>query len=48
MMNELIISFSSIFLAMIVIWRSSDGFQAASNYLGRNLTEGVRGATITQ
>ena len=31
---------------MIVIWRSSDGFQAASNYLGRNLTEGVRGATI--
>ncbi len=46
MMNELIISFSSIFLAMIVIWRSSDGFQAASDYLGRNLTEGVRGATI--
>ena len=46
MMNELVISFSSIFLAMIVIWRSSDGFQAASDYLGRNLTEGVRGATI--
>ena len=45
-MNELIVPFCSIFLAMIVIWRSSDGFQAASDYLGRNLTEGVRGATI--
>ena len=45
-MNELIVPFCSIFIAMIVIWRSSDGFQAASNYLGRNLTEGVRGATI--
>ena len=45
-MNELIVPFCSIFIAMIVIWRSSDGFQAASDYLGRNLTEGVRGATI--
>jgi len=45
-MNEIIVPFSSIFIAMIVIWRSSDGFQAASDYLGRNLTEGVRGATI--
>ena len=44
-MNELIVPFCSIFIAMIVIWRSSDGFQAASDYLGRNLTEGV-GATI--
>ena len=45
-MNELIVPLCSIFIAMIVIWRSSDGFQAASDYLGRNLTEGVRGATI--
>ena len=45
-MNGLIVPFCSIFIAMIVIWRSSDGFQAASDYLGRNLTEGVRGATI--
>ena len=45
-MTELIVPFCSIFIAMIVIWRSSDGFQAASDYLGRNLTEGVRGATI--
>jgi len=32
--------------AMIIIWRSSDGFEVASGYLGRNLTDGVRGATI--
>ena len=31
---------------MFIIWRSSDGFEVASGYLGRNLTDGVRGATI--
>ena len=36
----------SITLAMLIIWRSSDGFEVASGYLGRNLTDGVRGATI--
>ena len=30
----------------IIIWRASDGFETASEYLGRNLSEGVRGATI--
>ena len=30
----------------LIIWRASDGFEAASEYLGRNLNEGVRGATI--
>ncbi len=30
----------------IVIWRSVDGFSAASDYLGRNLSDGVKGATI--
>ena len=30
----------------IIIWRASDGFEAASEYLGRNLSDGVRGATI--
>ena len=30
----------------IIIWRASDGFEAASEYLGRNLKDGVRGATI--
>ena len=36
----------AITLAMLIIWRSSDGFEVASEYLGRNLTDGVRGATI--
>ena len=35
-----------IVLCCIVIWRASDGFETASEYLGRNLSEGVRGATI--
>lgn len=30
----------------IVIWRSVDGFSVASDYLGRNLSDGVKGATI--
>ena len=32
--------------AMVIIWRASDGFETASEYLGRNLSDGVRGATI--
>ena len=31
---------------MLIIWRASDGFETASEYIGRNLTDGVRGATI--
>lgn len=31
---------------MVVIWRASDGFETASEYIGRHLTDGVRGATI--
>ncbi|PLW92772.1 MAG: pseudouridine synthase [Marinilabiliales bacterium] len=38
--------FFIIFLACLVIWKASDGFETASEYLGRNLSEGVRGATI--
>lgn len=30
----------------IVIWRAGDGFMTASEYVGRNLSDGVRGATI--
>ena len=33
-------------LACVVIWRACDGFETASGYLGRNLSNGVRGATI--
>ena len=30
----------------LIIWRAGDGFMVASEYVGRNLSEGVRGATI--
>ncbi len=32
--------------ASLVIWRGCDSFEEASNYLGRNMPPGVRGATI--
>lgn len=33
-------------MCCLIIWRASNGFEAASEFLGRNLSEGVRGATI--
>ncbi len=30
----------------IIIWRSARGFETASDYLGRNLSKGIKGATI--
>ena len=39
-------SFFLIVLSCIVIWRASEGFEVASEYLGRKMTDGVRGATI--
>ena len=42
----MIIAILAIILCCLIIWRASDGFEAASEYLGRNLTDGVRGATI--
>lgn len=42
----MLLSIGIIALAMIVIWKASDGFEAASQYIGRNLSDGVRGATI--
>jgi len=33
-------------LSCVIIWRASDGFAIASDYIGRNLSDGVRGATI--
>ncbi len=35
-----------ILITCLIIWKASDGFETASEYLGRNLTDGVRGATI--
>ena len=42
----ILISIFLIILSCLIIWRASDGFEVASEYLGRNLSEGVRGATI--
>jgi len=33
-------------LSGYIIWRSTDGFETAADYLGRNLTRGIKGATI--
>ena len=35
-----------IFFTCLLIWRACDGFEIASEYIGRNLSEGVRGGTI--
>jgi cation:H+ antiporter len=35
-----------VIVSCVIIWRASDGFTAASDFIGRNLSEGVRGATI--
>lgn len=35
-----------IFFCCLIIWRACDGFESASEYIGRNLSEGVRGGTI--
>ncbi|MEM9835950.1 MAG: sodium:calcium antiporter [Bacteroidota bacterium] len=42
----LLLSLLLILICCLIIWRASDGFEKASNYLGRNLSDGVRGATI--
>lgn len=42
----IILSLALIFLCCLVIWRACDGYEAASEYIGRNMSEGVRGATI--
>jgi cation:H+ antiporter len=35
-----------IFFCCMFIWRACDGFEVASEYIGRNMSEGVRGGTI--
>ena len=42
----IIIPINLIIITSIIIWKSSDGFDAASSYLGRNLSNSVKGATI--
>jgi cation:H+ antiporter len=42
----IIIPILIIVFCCIIIWKASDGFETSSEYLGRNMSEGVRGATI--
>lgn len=35
-----------VFASMYIIWRACDGFEAATSFLGRRMSEGVRGATL--
>lgn len=42
----MVISLLLMVVSCVVIWRSSDGFEVASDYLGRRLPLGIKGATI--
>ena len=42
----LLIPILLIVICCLVIWLAGDGFMRASEYVGRNLSDGVRGATI--
>ncbi|MDC1396456.1 sodium:calcium antiporter [Flavobacteriaceae bacterium] len=42
----IIIPLLFIFICCLIIWKASDGFEVSSEYLGRNMSDGVRGATI--
>jgi len=42
----LLIPLIFILFCCLFIWRACDGFERASDYIGRNLSEGVRGGTI--
>ncbi len=42
----IIIPLILIAIACLIIWRAGDGFMIASEYIGRNLSDGVRGASI--
>lgn len=43
---EIFFSLVLIALSSFIIWRSTDGFELASDFLGRRLTKGIKGATI--
>ncbi|MEN8158419.1 MAG: sodium:calcium antiporter [Bacteroidota bacterium] len=43
---NILLSLLFISLSFIIIWRSSHGFEVASDFLGRRLPPGIKGATI--
>ena len=45
-MSGLVLPLILIFFCGYVIWRAGDTFLEGSNYIGRNLKDGVKGATI--
>ncbi len=45
-MTGLILSILLIAASCLIIWRSSDGFELAADFLGRKLPAGIKGATI--
>ena len=47
-MLGLILPLLLIFLCGYVIWRAGETFLEGSNYIGRNLRDGVKGATINE
>jgi len=42
----MLVSLIFISISCLVIWRSSHGFEIASDYLGRNMPPGIKGATL--
>ena len=46
MSGPLILSIFLIVASCFIIWRSSDGFELAADFLGRRLPAGIKGATI--
>jgi cation:H+ antiporter len=43
---DILFSLVLIGISSFIIWRSTDGFELASDFLGRKLTKGIKGATI--
>lgn len=43
---DIIISVGLIIFSSLIIWKGSEGFEFAADFLGRKLSDGVKGATI--
>lgn len=43
---DILISLGMVFISTLMIAKACDGFEVAADYIGRNLSEGVKGASI--
>ncbi len=43
---DILISISMVLISTLIIAKACDGFEVAADYIGRNLSEGVKGASI--